>query len=79
MAPGLVKWRAGSTVIYATTTRELIMFGGALFGSSTEFSRYGYAYAVDTDSWRKTARAPIAGRQRHGAIWTGTRMIVFGG
>jgi hypothetical protein len=41
--------------------------------------RYGAAYDPVKDRWRKTPDAPIAGRDRPLAAWTGREMIVWGG
>jgi hypothetical protein len=70
--------------VVAWTGREMLVWGGS---ESTEdvtvfdgFSpRYGAAYDPVKDRWRKTPDAPIAGRDRPLAAWTGREMIVWGG
>lgn len=61
------------------TGRRMIVWGGFdSFESGTEF-RDGATYDPKTDSWKLIAKAPIAGRYGHGAIWTGREMIIVGG
>jgi N-acetylneuraminic acid mutarotase len=38
----------------------------------------GAAYSIASDTWRATAAASV-GRESHTAVWTGSRMIVWGG
>ncbi len=62
------------------TGTQMIVWGGwvpAEFGPSNTGSRYTPA----TDSWSATSTAPDcpSGRWTHTAVWTGTRMIVWGG
>ena len=52
----------------------MIVWGGP-FAAST-----GGLYDPSDDSWVATNRAGApAGRYRHTAVWTGSRMIVWGG
>ena len=56
----------------------MIVWGG--FGDSGDSGSTGGIYDPETDSWAtlSTADAPSA-RGAHTAVWTGTRMIVWGG
>lgn len=62
------------------TGTEFIVWGGSS-GTKVDGSAYadGAAYDPADDSWRSIAPAPLAGRSRHAAAWTGTEMIVWGG
>lgn len=59
------------------TGSELIIWGGP--EQSADPLRRGHIYDPETDSWRVTSPAPIAGRWSHAVAWTGTEMIVWGG
>lgn len=59
------------------TGSHLLLWGGP---SHTRALRLrGALLDPETDTWRRTAPAPIAGRDSHVALWTGTEMIVWGG
>jgi N-acetylneuraminic acid mutarotase len=63
------------------TGTEMIVWGGRIhIGGSSSFSNTGGRYAPLTDSWSATATtaAPSA-RDVHTAVWTGSRMVVWGG
>ena len=76
IAPAPFTWRRGSSAVYATSTRELIVFGGL---QQTRATNDGWAYSLDSDTWRALAPSPLAARERQSAVWTGSSMIVFGG
>jgi N-acetylneuraminic acid mutarotase len=59
------------------TGAELVLWGGPDHFERPR--RRGAVYDPGTDSWRKTAPAPIGGRWSHSVVWTGTEMIVWGG
>jgi N-acetylneuraminic acid mutarotase len=61
------------------TGTEMIVWGGFNIGGSTFFNNGG-RYNPITDSWTgtSTTNAPAA-RSRHGAVWSGSQMIVWGG
>ncbi len=84
--PGTGNWTPVSTTDapqhYGTavwTGSRMILWGGYVFGSVT-VTNTGAAYNPTTDAWTliSTVDAP-AGRSGHSAIWTGTRMLVWGG
>jgi hypothetical protein len=37
------------------------------------------AYDPVRARWTSLPRAPVAGRDRHAAVWTGQAMLIFGG
>jgi hypothetical protein len=39
----------------------------------------GAAYSPTSDRWRRLAASPLAARDRPGAVWAGSEMIVWGG
>lgn len=72
--------------IYATsvwTGTEVLVWGGyGTYVSPTYAKKNGAAYNVGADSWRALPTAPTAlasGRYQHTAVWTGSKMIVWGG
>jgi len=70
--------RVGHSAIW--TGKKLIIWGG-MSGTSVPYSYYGgAAYDPETNNWApiSSAGAPIA-RTMHVAVWTGTKMIVWGG
>ena len=89
--PILDTWTATSTsgapdprYVHSTiwTGSEMLVWGGSgSTGPSTaEWLQTGGRYNPDTDSWTsiQTQGAP-EGRNGHAAVWTGTKMIVWGG
>lgn len=56
----------------------MIVWGGTLSGSTT--TNTGAIYDLKTNSWSSisTTNAPDA-RTGHAAVWTGTKMIIWGG
>ena len=88
-SPGTNSWAATSTVgapqarqnftaVYATTTNEMIVWGGRVIGPTAVNS--GGRYNPASDAWTATsvAGAPSP-RQRHTAVWDGSEMIAWGG
>jgi N-acetylneuraminic acid mutarotase len=69
-------WRRGSSAVFATTTRELLIFGGL---GGTGPTNDGFAFSVDENRWRVMSPSPLAPRSRQSAVWSGGAMIVFGG
>jgi N-acetylneuraminic acid mutarotase len=73
--------RQGHTAVW--TGSRMIVWGGTFIFASDNYVDYlntGALYDPSTDSWTptSTAGAPL-GRDGHTAIWTGSRMIVWGG
>lgn len=78
LAPGPLSARAGASLVWDGT--ELLVWGGA-GGPGTGFRALadGAAYDPGRSRWRMLPAAPLAGRLRHSAVWTGERMMVWGG
>jgi len=74
--------RGGHVLVW--TGREALAWGGMeSTPERTVFDGYhprgGAAYDPVTDTWRVTADAPIEGRYRPLAAWTGAELIIWGG
>ena len=64
------------------TGQEMILWGGNSPSASIPFLpvNTGGRYNPHTDSWTPTSTTDApTGRSSHGAIWTGSRMVVWGG
>jgi len=76
-----LRWSGHSAV---WTGREMIVWGGkplpAASGSSVGETNEGAIWSAASNSWRPMSltNAPSA-RTEHSAVWTGEKMIVFGG
>lgn len=71
--------RSAHTAVW--TGDEMIVWGG-IQGAKDPVSRAkrdGAAYDPDRESWKAISEAPIPPRFNHVAVWTGDRMIVWGG
>jgi hypothetical protein len=57
----------------------MIVWGGV--NGSNVYQRTGGVYDPEADTWTPTAinGAPPFGRSSHSALWTGTRMLIWGG
>jgi len=63
------------------TGSRMVVWGGSSGGALPSYLNTGAQYDPATDSWVATAvtgQTPLA-REHHTAVWTGTRMIVWGG
>jgi len=74
--------RRDATLVW--TGREAIVWGGvpspALAGDGGDLAAAdGAALDPATDTWRRIAPGPLAGRYGQVAVWTGKEMIVWGG
>jgi hypothetical protein len=61
---------------------EVLIWGGLTGSRPADGSTTmddGAAYDVKTDRWRRVSAAPIRGRFGHSAVWTGERMLIWGG
>ena len=88
--PAADRWRriassplaSRSDAFIAWTGREVLVWGGQLKASITgfgdEFSD-GALYDPAKDTWRPMAEWPLAERYGARAVWTGTRLVVWGG
>lgn len=64
------------------TGEEMLVWGGSSeteSGSVESGLSDGAAYEPATDTWRTVADAPIEARALHTSVWTGDRMVVWGG
>ena len=64
------------------TGDEMVVWGGVAEPNTACFDCYaGDAGAYDpvSGTWRRINQGPLPGRVEHSAVWTGDRMIVFGG
>jgi hypothetical protein len=61
------------------TGTELVVWGGAASSGGGPTFADGAAYRPGTQTWRTIPDAPIGARERHGAVWTGREVIVWGG
>jgi N-acetylneuraminic acid mutarotase len=64
----------------AWTGSEMIVWGGYFSDGTFQYLNTGGRYNPSTDSWTATStnNAPT-GRYAHTAVWTGSKMIVWGG
>jgi VCBS repeat-containing protein len=62
------------------TGTEMITWGGCNGGTEFCTTSMGGRYNPTTDTWTltSTAGAPLP-RRKHGAVWTGTEMLIWGG
>jgi N-acetylneuraminic acid mutarotase len=58
------------------TGSRLLLWGG---WSSSMLPRTALAYSPRTNRWTITAAAPVSGRTEPSGVWTGRKLIVFGG
>lgn len=65
------------------TGSEVLVWGGlwypSFFFGPNRYRRSGNGFDPATDTWRPIPKAPISGRYRHLAAWTGSEMLVWGG
>jgi N-acetylneuraminic acid mutarotase len=71
--------RSGHTAVW--TGSRMIIWGGSDGTFLNDGAQYNPGSGPGTDSWTPTAMTPgvPSGRANHSAVWTGTRMIVWGG
>lgn len=69
--------RSAHTAVWTGT--QMIVFGGEnVFAGESRMSTAA-SYRPATDSWSLMSTVGARARARHSAVWTGTRMIVWGG
>jgi len=75
--------RRSLSVVWSTTTEELLVWGGMELPGSVDDPHIPYgggaAYDPAAGTWRTLAPAPISARGYHAAVWNGSMMIVLGG
>jgi N-acetylneuraminic acid mutarotase len=71
--------RMSATAIW--TGAKMIAWGGMDWGVGHKQIAYadGAAYDTRTEAWSKLPEAPLDGRSWHTAVWTGEKMIIWGG
>ena len=76
-----IELRGWHTAVW--TGHEMIVWGGVARTQTTcydcGFPNDAGVFEPSTQQWRRIDPGPIPGRVEHTAVWTGSRMIVFGG
>jgi hypothetical protein len=75
--PPLRHWKPTDSAVWSG--RRLLVFGGTARRNWGSFIAGAAAYDPARRRWTRLPPAPIAGRDRHAALWTGRAMLVFGG
>jgi hypothetical protein len=75
--PSIRHWKPSDSAIW--TGAELIVWGGWAAVDAGDYISNGASYDREQHRWRVLPDAPIGGRDRHVAIWTGEAMLVWGG
>ena len=77
--PGPLGMRTFPTMLW--TGREVLVWGGYDISNPPPYhsAADGAAYDPVTDTWRRLAAGPLAGRFGHTAAWTGKEMLIWGG
>ena len=76
-APSPIRSRTRTSSAFATSDRELFVWGGANADGSVAAD--GAAYDPVADRWRVLPSAPISGRAFASAVWSGSEFVVWGG
>jgi hypothetical protein len=74
--PKLRHWKPDDTAIWSG--EQLLVWGGTAPEDHGDFIADGAAYDPGQGRWQLLPQAPIAGRDRHVAIWTGVAMLIWG-
>ena len=77
LPPAPLEKREGHTAVW--TGSAMIVWGGTRSGCGDCFLADGAVYDPAQDAWAPLPPAPLAGRDRHAAVWTGNGMLVTGG
>jgi hypothetical protein len=67
-------WAGDRTIVWGGTTRA-----DPLAKSDIGALADGAAYLLEQGRWRRLPAAPLAGRANHVSVWTGVRLLVWGG
>jgi Kelch motif len=68
---------AGSAPVW--TGQEMIVWGGVSPFNGSKLFATGAAYDPEQKRWRQLPQAPISRRYQHAAVWTGARLLIWGG
>lgn len=72
--------RSEHTAVWNDGLGEMIVWGGTgCTGGATAFCGDGARWDKKTNSWTMLPASPIVARRSHTAVWTGTKMVVWGG
>ena len=61
------------------TGSNMLIWGGYFTTPSIVYKNDGGIYNPITENWSNIANSPLTGRHSHIAIWTGSKMIIWGG
>jgi N-acetylneuraminic acid mutarotase len=76
--PAMDSSRAGHTAVW--TGGQLLIWGGYTSRSGTRVApAHGVAYDPVSNRWSALPKSPLRGRTGHVSVWTGTRMLIWGG
>ena len=68
---------ARMSMAFVWTGKEMVVWGGTVAGNTTTNS--GFRYDPVVDAWSPMAASPMPGRDGSKAVWTGTRVLIWGG
>jgi hypothetical protein len=76
--PAMQTSRSGHTAVW--TGQRLLVWGGqTVRAGSWAAPPHGVAYDPASNRWSALPKAPLRGRSGHLAVWTGTKMLIWGG
>jgi hypothetical protein len=79
LGPGVLG-RAAPHGVWNPTARQLLFWGGRMKADAGDvYVVDGVIYDRTADSWSSIAPAPIVARDSPNVLWTGTRLLVYGG
>jgi hypothetical protein len=72
-----IRRRAGSgQEVWSPTVAKLLVWGGAVSGTDVDD---GAIYSPGSDSWAMMPAGPLAARNSHVVVWSGTDVVIWGG
>jgi hypothetical protein len=77
MAASPLAPRIGHVAVW--TGKEMLVWGGTAVLEGPQAFNDGAAYNPSTNSWRRIAAAPVHAGAVFASVWTGSRMIIWGG